>query len=66
MCPFCRGENVLPVNNRQGKHWMYCNDCKASGPQKDTPEDAETAFATVRAPRRPGVIARLMGRTDDE
>ncbi len=63
-CPFCRSSQVMPVADSQGWHWMYCMDCKAGGPHKPTPEEAVEAFATVAAPRKPGVIGRLMGRGD--
>jgi hypothetical protein len=61
-CPFCKSVNLMPIHNSVNKHWLLCTDCRASGPQCDSAEEALAAFKNVTVPRKPGVIARLLGR----
>lgn len=62
MCPFCKSENCIHVENSVGQHWMFCGDCKAAGPQAADEESARAAWANVQPQARPGVIARLLGK----
>jgi len=39
-CPFCGcGETSSDINRKRG-YFIYCKDCKASGPYGDTKEEA--------------------------
>jgi len=56
-CPFCKSTAVMPVVNSKGSHWLFCTECKASGPHHSNAEDAKAAFN-----KPPGLIARIMGK----
>jgi len=44
-CPFCRtrGED-LSVDFENGAYWVVCDNCGTFGPDKDTEDEAATAW----------------------
>lgn len=61
-CVFCPQTDCIAVANSQGAHWMYCPECKASGPHRESESDARIAWkpgSAQSAGGGQGLFARL-------
>ena len=44
-CPFCKSEDVYLVSETEIEYnWVYCKNCEAAGPMKETEEEAIEAW----------------------
>ena len=50
-CPFCQSKKIgLKTESTQGKHvfWLYCLDCQATGPVKESEDKAIFAWGAYK------------------
>lgn len=63
-CPFCKSDKTNPmcVAYADGpRYWRYCEGCGASGPHKDSQEEADAAFTVVEPVKvKRNIFGRLL------